>query len=315
MMDTALIVAKQCVVMLIYMFVGIVLYKGRKINKEGNVQIAKLLMTAVIPCMLVDATQVERTAERTKGFIIALVFGYTAHLVGIIWERVVIGRKDENEERKIAGFGVIYSNAGFMAIPLIRAAFGEEAAFYAIAYLLAFNSLSWTQGIALLSGGVKGISLKKMFLNPGVIGVTLSVVFYLTGLRLPELIATPIGAIAGMNTPLAMIICGMFAAQADFKECFKNKMTYIVGALRLLVIPITVMLLYKALGAAIGADVQVATIMSVSIIAASCPVAVAASFMPAGLGMNGEKASGFIVITTLVSLVTIPLLVYVNSLF
>lgn len=314
-MDAALIVAKQCVVMLIYMFVGAALYKGKKISKDGNVQIARLLMTAVIPCLLVDATQVERTAERTKGFLIAIALGFAAHVVGIVLERVVIGRKDNSEERKIAGFGVIYSNAGFMAIPLIRAAFGEEAAFYAIAYLLMFNALSWTQGVALLSGGVKGISLKRMFLNPGVIGVTLSVIFYLTGVRLPELIAVPVSAIAGMNTPLAMIICGIFAAQANFKECFKNKMTYIVGALRLLIIPITVMLLYKALGAVIGADEQTLTIMSVSIIAASCPVAVAASFMPAGLGMNGEKGSGFIVTTTLVSMITIPVLVYVNSLF
>ncbi len=314
-MDAAIIVAKQCVVMLIFMFVGAALYKGKKINKDGNVQIAKLLMTAVIPCMLVDATQVERTAERTRGFLVAIALGCAAHIIGIVLERVVIGRRDGGEERKIAGFGVIYSNAGFMAIPLIRAAFGEEAAFYAVAYLLMFNLFSWTQGIALLSGGVKGISLKRMFLNPGVIGVTLSVVFYLTGVRLPELIATPISAIGGMNTPLAMIICGMFAAQANLTQCLKNKMTYIVGALRLLAIPITVMLLYKAAGAVIGGNEELRMIMSVSVISASCPVAVATSFMPAGLGMNGEKASGFIVITTLVSLITIPLLVYVNSLF
>ena len=313
-MTTALIVAKQCVIMLLYMSVGYVLFKLGKITKSGNLQFAKLLMSIIIPLMMISATQVEKTAVRTTGFLIVLVISIVTHVIGILIDRLMIGDKDGDVKRRIAGFGVVYSNAGFVAIPLVKAAYGNDAAFYATAYLLIFNIISWTFGFARLTGGFKNISIKKVFFNPGVVGAVAAIVFYLANIRFPSIIAIPINAISEMNTPLAMIMCGAFAAQTKVGDYLKDNLTYKVTFLRLLLIPLVTLAVFKGISALFGNTDIIKTVIGVCLIEASCPVSVATSFMPTREGIDGEYACGFIIITTILSVVTIPFIVYLNTL-
>ena len=138
--------------------------------------------------------------------------------------------------------------------------------------------------------------------------------FYLANIRFPSVIAIPINAISEMNTPLAMIMCGAFAAQTKLGDYLKDNLTYKVTFLRLLLIPLVTLAVFKGISVLFGNTDIIKTVIGVCLIEASCPVSVATSFMPTREGIDGEYACGFIIITIILSVVTIPFIVYLNTL-
>ncbi len=298
-MELSLIVAIQVLIVFILITVGFILKKCKMIDENGSKQLTNILLMIVTPCVLISSYQKEFKTEYAFNLFLAAVFAILIHVIMIVISSLLY-RREETKRYRINIFSAIYSNCGFMAIPLLSAVLGDDGIFYGSAYLAIFNIFYWTHGVIVYSGTKKALSLKKAFLNPGVIGTVLSLLLFVLQIRLPKVLLEPVKYLAGLNTPLAMIVLGAYLANINFKNTLKKVSIYTVSLLRLIVFPVIAILLAKIM----CLDNTVATALLIS---SACPTATVTTLFAAKFNLDAEYASELVSISTILSIITIPL--------
>lgn len=298
-MELSRIVFIQVLIIFVLMGVGFVCSKAKLIDEKGTRQMTDVLLMIVMPCVLIKAYQKEFSPELIMGLLLAAFFALIIHVVGIVISTLIF-KKEESLKYRVSIFSSVYSNCGFMAIPLLSAAVGSDGVFYGSAYLAVFTILNWTHGICLYSGSLKEISIKRILKNPGIIGTVIAIILFVTGIRLPYVINESVSYIAGLNTPLAMIVTGAYLTKVDFKKALKNASIYGVSLLRLVVIPIIAVIIARLAG------IEPLIAKSV-LIAAACPTAAAAALFATKYNLDSTYAAEAVSVTTILSVITIPL--------
>jgi len=295
-MEFAWIIGKQILTMVIYIALGFLLYRGKLITQEGSRSMANLLLYCIIPCVILQSFQVERTAEHTRDLLLSMAIGGGALLLSMV-AAALIFRRD-----RVDNFAAAFSNAGFMGLPLVTAALGASATFYAVGFVTLLNVFQWTYGQWLLSGDREQISLKAVLKNPVVISLALGLILYFTACPLPGVIQTGVTAISGMNGPVAMLILGVYLAQADLVKMVTTPRIYVVSAVRLLLIPLLTLAVLWPVGSKAP---QMA--MAVFLVA-SAPVGCNVAVYSQKLNKDYRYAVGLVCVATLLSLFSMPLL-------
>lgn len=131
----------------------------------------------------------------------------------------------------------MYSNCGFIGIPLVQSILGNEGVLYLTAYMTVFNFFSWTHGIMIMTGTFSLKELKKGLLSPMIFASILGVMFFFGRIHIPYLLLDSMNYVAGMNTPLAMLIAGISVAQTDLLSMLRNRKLYLISASKLLLMP------------------------------------------------------------------------------
>ena len=292
----------QIGVMFLYMLAGFVLYKGKKITKEGSASMAACLVWLIIPVVVVKSFCVAPNAERIAGLLWSIAATVAVQALSIGLSAVVF------KKRPIDNIACAFSNAGFIGIPLVSAAVGSDAVFYIAFYVATLNILQWCYGSAVLTDTKFKLD-KKTLLHPLTLGLLLGLVLFFTGLgtKVPTLVMTTMNGISGLSAPLAMLVMGVYLAQADLKSLWNDIHLYILSAVRLLVIPVLTLVLLLVLYLlipALSAKI-VLTLLITAIAPAGANVAVYAQL----LGKDYVYACKTVVLSTLLSLVTMPLIV------
>ena len=207
---------------------------------------------------------------------------------------------------------VIFSNNGFMALPLLQALYGDDGVFIGSINIVATNIVIWTFGVWLLTrAGNRGkirLSWQKILLNPGTIGFFIGLAIFLTSTTLPAVLDEPITFLGNLNTPLAMIVLGVYLAQSNLLDIIRDRSVYLVCLFRLLVIPlITIALMWI-----LRVDSDIANVLIISI---ATPCAVASSMFAQLYGTNYRYSSRLIAFSTLLSAVTMPVMLSLCALF
>ncbi len=293
-----IIVFIQVIIIFILMSVGFVLSKLKIIDEKGTGQMTEILLNVVTPCVLINAYQREFDSSLVGGLLYAGLYSLLIHVVAILICTLMYRRK---ETRKINIFASIYSNCGFMAIPLLSAAMGADGVFFGSAYLAVFTLLYWTHGVCVYSGSIKEISPKKIITNPGIIGTVIAIILFVCRITLPGVIRESVSYIAALNTPLAMIVMGAYLTRINFKKALKNISIYIVSAMRLIVIPVVAIAIAKVLG--FEGDFVKAVLIS-----AACPTAAVAALLAVRYNLDAPYATEIVSVSTIFSVVTIPLI-------
>ena len=130
--------------------------------------------------------------------------------------------------KSIDVFASSFSNPGFFGIPLILAVLGQEAVFYIATFIAFLNIAQWTYGVALLKGETLKVSLKQIFLSPFMIGLLLGITIFFVQIPVPEVLKSVLTNICNANTAIAMLLMGVYIAQADIKSAVKNPAMYLV---------------------------------------------------------------------------------------
>lgn len=289
--------------MLIIMVLAFVCYRRKIVNQEGNRSVSNLLLMIVNPCLIITVYQTDYDARLVKGLLIAFAAAFAAHVIAIIIARFLIPEKN-NPNYYLDRFGSIYSNCGFIGIPLIYSVLGNEGVFYLTAYMTMFNLFTWTHGLSLLENKISFCQLKEGLLSPMIIATCAAMILFFTQLRIPATVLDSMNYIADMNTPLAMMVAGFSVAQADLKKIFSNLHIYWVSFLKLMVVPLAVtvfLFLFR-----IDHDIAYTTL-----IAASCPTATTMTMMAIRYNKNYTYASEIFAFTTVLSMVTIPVVTFI----
>ena len=298
-----LILVKQMAQMFLLAGVGFLLYKGRKITQEGSKTLGNILIYASLPAVIINGFRVERTAEHVSGILWSAAGALVLLLVSVLISHFVF-RKDP-----IGAFAGAFSNPGFFGVPLMIASLGQGAVFYAASFIAFLNIGQWTYGVSRLNGQplTEGLKLKKLIQAPFVIAILAGLILFATQIPLPDVIVNCITTLAGLNTPLAMFTVGVFLAQTDFWKMFRKKELYLVSAVRLLLVPAVSLLLLSLLPA------DMAAMKMVLLIAVSCPVGSNVAVYAQLHGKNYPYAVETVIISTMLSILTIPLVVHFST--
>lgn len=313
-MEAALKISCQVVIIFLYIILGFIFTKAKKIDKEGVKQMTSLLLMLVTPCVLIESYQ-DKIKDFNLGIIkdlgIAALLTALFHLIAIILATFLF-RKEETGKYKINIFTTIYSNCGFMGIPLLESVLGNDGVFFGSAYLAIFTIITWTHGIYVFTGDKKSISPKSLLTNPGVMGSLIALSLFLLKFELPDLALTAISGVANLNTPLSMIILGTYLASIDIKKALSRPTLYAVSFLRLIFVP----LLCLASTLIINFFYPLDHTLSLSVlISVACPSAAIAALFATRFGNDAEYASEIVAVNTLLSIVTIPLIMLISDLF
>lgn len=308
-MDLAITVMRQVLVLFLLMFAGFAGVKAGLIRMEGKKAFSDLLVNLICPCMILNSYFAEFQPEIFRNLLWAYAVSLLLILTGLA-VTMIFTKKFPVSERPIQRFACIYSNAAFMGFPLIQVMFGEEGLLYASAYVTVFNILLWTHGYMMLSkrggetaganGGGFRKTLKKLVTTPVLVSVALGLVIYLGQIPIPGVVAEPVKLISGMNTPMAMFITGMIIAESNLGKIIRNVQISDMILLRLILIPLVCFGIYLAAGFT-GMQAQVVFLLE------ACPCAAITSVFAVQFGYNEEMAAGSVVVTTLLSIITLPL--------
>lgn len=300
MLDNFFTVGSQVIILFLLIAVGAVCAKAKLLGKQAVQGMANLALFLATPCVIIRSFQRPLTWELLCTLGIAALAAVATHLLGIGLAQWLV-RDREEARRSVLRFGVVFSNAGYMAIPLQQALLGDEGVFYGSVYVAVFNLVLWTYGVAVMGEG-RSLSWRKALLNPGVVGVVLGLGFLLSGITLPEVLAAPVNHLANLNTPLPMLIIGYYLAEADLKTALTDRRAYFTIVLRLLVIPLLM------LGGLWLCGVR-GTVLVSAVVGASAPVATATTMFAARYHRAPELSVNLVVLSTLFSLLTMPLIV------
>lgn len=298
MLDNIIVVASQVFTLFLMMGVGFFFTKKGWLNATGTSQMSFLLLNIVTPCIIIDSLQMEKSDKLLESMgVCALVIG-SFYVVSIALTYLFFRREPEGKKRSLR-FAVIYSNTGFMGLPLVQAVLGEQALLYATISVVVFNLFTWTHG-AVMMGGREAMSLRKALINPGTVALAIGLPLFLLSLRLPGFLGSGVHMMAQLNTPLAMVVIGGLMASANLKEAFTQKKLYITALLRLVVIPLFFLLVLYPLR-------HNYLLYASCVILCSAPVAGMTAIFAVKFGADTVSASQAITLSTILSIVTMPL--------
>ncbi len=202
---------------------------------------------------------------------------------------------------------LIFSNIGFMGIPLLRAIAGSEAVLYAALFQFPFNILLYTYGIAAIQqtedlepSAKKGGFRWKSMLNVGVLACVFALIFFFGKVDMPNFVDTVLLNLSNLTAPLSMLVIGQSFTEFQLKDLFTDSKLVLFAAIKLLVIPIAGLFLLQQF-------IADGTILTVCLVMLGTPVASMTAMLAQQYDSNYELASKGVALTTILSVVTIPL--------
>lgn len=305
-MSLALTAFNQILIMFFIILVGILCYKIKLIDKEMNKKLADLVLMLVNPLVIFSSYQREFKATLLSGLFLSIVLALVTHMAAILLSSVVVKGKKHSLDLPIERFAVIYSNCGFIGIPLINGILGSEGVFYLTSYMTVFNLVVWTHGMVTMSGKNDKKSILKALLSPSILATVVGFLFFICRIILPEVLTKPITYIGDMNTPLAMLVSGVTIAQTNVIGIFTKLRNYYIAFLKLLLMPVIILLVYRMFHLP-------NIVLLTTVLACACPTAATINLFSIRYERNYFYASELFTITTLLSLLTIPLVMIIAN--
>ena len=299
MIANFLIVLGQVLSLFLMIAVGFGMYKAKMLNDAGAAQMTDLLLYAVTPCVVIHAFCRDFDPQTARSIAVFAVAGALVMVFGIL-VGTLLYRKGEDNARTVQRFAMVFSNCGFMGITLAGAVCGEWGTLYSSIFVVIFNLFQWTYGVTLMSG--QRLSVRKAFLNPCMIGLAVGLPLFLLSVHLPSPLESAVSMMAGLNSPLAMIVIGTHLAKADLVSTLKDTRCYFTAFMRLSAQPVVIMAVILALPWLDDNQTLTLAVMCGAPVAASCALFATKYQRDSGL------ASRMVALSTILSMITLPLL-------
>ncbi len=299
------VIIDQMIILFILMCLGYFLFKVKLIDDEFNTRLTKFVLYVTMPALIVNSVlnQTSRDVrEALYVFLVAIVMFAVLPVVGWILAKVM---RIPKEQQGMYIFMTIFSNIGFMGFPIMDALYGEKAVFYTAIFNLIFCLLVFTVGDSIMSYG-SGVRTKfdaKALRTPGVVASAVAIVIYFLNVSPPPIVCDTISMVGELTTTLSMIVMGATLAKMELKTVFNDKNSYLFAALKQLALPLLLAPLLKRI-------IPNEYILSITLIMLSMPVASITVLLATEHGKDASLAAKNMFITTVVSMLTIPLILY-----
>ena len=264
------------------------------------------LLYFVASCTLINSfIKIEATPDTVGKFFTAFALAVATHVIAILLNTLTF-RNKQNEKNAVYKFASIYGNVAFMALPLAQAVLGDEGVLYCVGGAVVFNLLTFTHGVKLMGKEGTKLSLKKLLINPGVIAVVIGLPIFISDIELPYIITRPVGMLADLNTPVAMLVFGTYLSKTDLKTMLFDKKIYGVALMKLIVLPLICMGVYYLCGLS-------GTLLTAVIITASVPSANNTFMFASVYGRDTATASKTVALVSFLSILTMPVIIAITQ--
>ena len=294
----------QVVILFLVAAVGFICHKTGIYTEKASRLTTNLLFYMVAPAIIIRSFYgMDYSRDSIKGLLMALLGGILFHVVGMIFATVLFNKKGQ-ETASIFKYACCYGNVGYMALPLAQAILGDEGVFYCSVILVPFNILSFTHGVGIIKkkDEKEKINIKKLIVNPGVIGVAIGLPIFLLQIDLPQIIYSPVSYIADLNTPLAMVMFGTYLASADWKTLFSDKRIFGSAIVKLILVPLITIGCLKLFGYG-------GTLIAACALSASAPTASNTVMFAAKYDRDTAVASKVTAFVSVLSILTMPVMI------
>lgn len=301
MIDNLFTVFQQVLILFLLMGAGYIFNKAKVLDKNSCKKLSDIVVTYVAPCVIIKSFIRDYDASMMKMLFLALAFSALLHVFMIVSSKLVI-RISDDKKRRVAVYATVFSNAGFVALPLQEAILGGDGVFYGAAYIVIFNIAMWSFGVVEMSGDKSMVTPKKLLVSPGIIGVVVGVIVFAFSIKPPFVVTSVLSYMSALNVPLPMFVIGYHLAETDILHAFKEKDLYFSLVLRMIVYPLAAILILKLL--------NVESVLAIALaIAVSSPVGATVSMFSEKFGSDTEFSVKLVSVSTLISIITMPLLI------
>ena len=291
------ILLRQIAIMALLMAVGILLSRRGFLSPQGTKYLGAILLRIIIPCVIVKSYITTYSRERLLELALSAGLALVAFILAMGIAYLVYGKR-----RRIENFAAAFCNAGFIGIPLAQAVIGDEGVFYMAASVALLNLFQWTYGVYIMTDRKDSIRAKTIVKNPVVIAIVVGIALFLSRLPVPGILTSTLGYIAGMNTPVAMILMGTYMAKLPWRKLL-DKRAYGCVLLRLVVIPAVVLAVFWAL------PITNQNVALAAYLAAATPVGANICVFAQQYDCDYEFSVVTVCLSTVLSIVTVPLMV------
>ena len=292
-----LILLRQIAIMALLMAVGIYLSRKGFLSPQGTKDLGAILLRIIIPCVIVKSYITTYSRERLLELALSAGLALAAFILAMGIAYLVYGKR-----RRIENFASAFCNAGFIGIPLAQAVIGDEGVFYMAASVALLNLFQWTYGVYIMTDRRDSISAKTIAKNPVVIAIVIGIALFLSRLPVPGIVTSTLGYIAGMNTPVAMILMGTYMAKLPWRKLL-DKRAYGCVLFRLVIIPAVVLLVFWAL------PISNQNVALAAYLAAATPVGANICVFAQQYDCDYEFSVVTVCLSTVLSIVTVPVMV------
>ncbi len=310
-MDALIVMLKNVIVFVLLAIPGYILVKAKIVKSKESATLSKLLTYVGMPFLIFSSTlNVEFTGEFTKSIIIVGLFGIVFTVAVFFLSALLVKGKNGDKKSAMMRFCMVFSNNGFLGIPLAKAVLGNSPV---VAYLIILNIITlvimFTLGVYLISGDKNTISVKKAILSPVLIAFILGIIVNLTGVTnyVPE-VATYSNYFSNIVTPLSMVILGVKMAEVNVVSMFTKRALYYVSSIKLIAMPIVSVALAYLLTLAFKLDVA---IIMATFFAFAVPTAGLSSTFADNYDGDSEGSVILTLGSTILSVITIPIIYWV----
>lgn len=287
----------QLISLFLMMFVGFIAARIGIVTPEFRKRLSTFTLYIASPCVILSSAL--SSTIPASGMLTVLLVAALFYAVMIALSQVITRlMRCKPSERGLDMLMLVYTNVGFMGMPVVDSIYGPDGVAMVAMFILMFNLTFFSYGVALISGGMK---LKaKDLSNPCIFAALGALLLVLTGLRLPAVIESTLTSLGNMNTPLAMVIIGASLCHSDLRASFTNPRLYKISSVRMLVLPLLILGLVKLLPVS-------PMLAGVTVVMAAMPVAGNCAMLSDMYTPEDMTASQAVIVSTLISAVTLPM--------
>ena len=291
--------------MFLLVAIGFLIRKKGIVGTEGRKNMIDLCLFVTLPFNVLNSFLREWDWDLliSCSVILLLSIGYNA--VSVLFS-ILLYRRNSLEKQKPLKYGTIVSNGGFLGNPIIEGIYGSSGLLYASLFMLPVRIVMWSYGVTVFLRGEESAAenkksglLKKIITHPCIVAIYVGAIIMIGGIGLPTFLKNTIAGLSNCNMPLSMMLVGMLLAEIDPKGLI-DKTMWFYTFVRLILMPLVI----YGLTAFLPIDAQ---LRGITVIMAGMPAPITTALLSAKYGGDEEYATGMIFVTTLLSLITLPI--------
>lgn len=299
-----MVVFQTMLKLFLLLVLGFVLFKCHIFDEYTNKKISALIVNVASPMLIISS--IAGVEGSNKSIVFLMIGAGILMYIGFIILGKIINRlfPFPKKDWPVYECMVVFANTGFMGYPVLLDVFGQEAVFYASLIHMAFNFFVYTYAIMCLTKGDDSefkLNFKQL-LTPGIILIFVGIFIYLFDIQLPSVLMDTINSVGSLTAPLSMMMIGSSLAVYPIKNSFTDWRSYVFAFVRLMFVPFVTMIMCRLL----HIDAYYANI---TIITNAMPVGSMVLMLATQYNANVKIVTRNIVVSTLLSVITIPIVV------
>ena len=302
-----MILCRQMLILFFFMLLGYGMAKGKILDQHNSGFLSWLIVNVANPALILSGSIGSSIDRRELFQVFLLAAGIYLFLI-IVSEVAVMLLHPDGKETGIYKVMLIFTNVGFMGFPLLNAVYGAEALLYGAVFLLIYNLLIYTSGLFRIAGTVwSPAEILKKFMSPGVAAGILAIVVAAFRIELPGNVNQTVSMLSNLTAPLSMMVIGASFPEVQWKGFFRDSRLLFFVALRLVIVPVLGMLVLRSF-------ISNPFLLGVCFVTLATPSGSMAAMLARQYGGDYVMASKGIGLTTLLSVITMPLLFWLFQL-